>query len=183
MFLSKPRCLVFSGSQSVLGISWGKKLSNDHNYRKIQKMVLKFKKIAENWKIKGFLKNSKCHKIWMERGIGLKLSGFASFKDLYQWSKFEANWRISISDLRWSWLDWPIHLYLCLLNILLCYIDYQVHNSNSISVFWFYILIKDGSLTRLIVPKSGSPRLSCPFILLKIVSNSNFIDIRLIIYQ
>ena len=81
-------------------------------------------------------------------------------------------------------VDWTDpYIYLCLLNILLCYIDYQVHNSNSISVFWFYILIKDGSLTRLIVPKSGSPRLSCQFILLKIVSNSNFIDIRLIIYQ
>ena len=62
-------------------------------------MVLKFKKIAENQKIQSLLKNSKCYKIWMKRGIGLKFSGFASFNDPCQWSKFEANWRVSIPDL------------------------------------------------------------------------------------
>ena len=72
IFPSKPKCLVFSVSQSLLGISRGKKLSNAHNC---------------NWV-----------------GIGLKFSGFASFNDPYQLSKFEANWRLSIPDLRWSWL-------------------------------------------------------------------------------
>ena len=78
--------------------------------RKFKKSVLKFKKIAENRKIKGSLKNSKCHKIWTERGIGLKFWGFVSFNDSYQWSKFEANWSISNPDLRWTWLDWPLHM-------------------------------------------------------------------------
>ena len=103
-------------SQSLPGISWGNKLFNAHNYRKIQTRVLKSKKIAENQKIQSLLKNSKCYKIWTKRGIGLKFSGFASFNDPCQWSKFEANWRVSIPDLTWSWLDSPKTFLLGMLN-------------------------------------------------------------------
>lgn len=115
----KLKCLVFSIPQSLLGLSWGNQLSNNYNYKKIQKVVLKFKKIAEtekwrvSWKIQNEIKSEWKEEykikstIWVETRIWLKFWGFTSLNDPYQWSKFERNWQISVPDFRWSWLDWP----------------------------------------------------------------------------
>ena len=59
IFPSKPKCLVFPVCQSLLGVSWRKKLSNAHKYRKIQKMLLKAEneKWRASWKIQNAIKS------------------------------------------------------------------------------------------------------------------------------
>ena len=54
-----------------------------------------------------FSRNSNSNKNRLGKAFELKFSGVASFLDTNQWSKNEEILSTSMTDLCWTWLEWP----------------------------------------------------------------------------